>query len=232
VWYIDAEGASEKLASHYDAEAKTIRFTTSSLSLFRVGFDADAPFVSPFADVGEGDWFYEDVKYVYSMGWMAGQAADSFAPDVPLTRGMAATVLYRLAGSPDTGGWENPFLDVAEDSWYAGAIIWASNNGLLNGYGGGLAGPADHIKREDLVILLLRYADFSGLKLLYVRSYTGFSDESGIAAYARPMVERGYRLGVIGGKGGNRIDAGGQATRAEFAATLHRLMEPVKPIQQ
>ena len=228
VWYLNSAGELEKLESVYDASLKTITFTTNHLSLYVVGFDAAAPYVSPFTDVKEGNWFYDDVKYVYLNSLMNGMTADSFAPNESLTRGMVITVLYRMAGSPDVTGLANPFTDVPKGKYYTEPMIWAANNRLAGGYGDGLVGPENYVTREDLVIFLLRYADFAKMNLPAMRSYTASGDDESISEYARFYVERGYCVGIINGKDGSRIDAKGLSTRAEFAAMLHRMLESAR----
>ncbi|MCL2678529.1 MAG: bacterial Ig-like domain-containing protein, partial [Clostridiales bacterium] len=185
---------------------------------------------NPFPDIEEGDLFYGDIIYVYSKGLMIGTGVDQplFSPDMLLTRGMVITVLYRMAGSPNVSGLDNPFSDVAGGVWYAEAMIWAAHNGLLAGYSSVLGLPEEEITREDMVILLLRYADFAKMNLPVIREDAGFSDEADVSEYAKSAVERAYCLGIINVKNGNRIDAQGKTTRAEFAAIVRGMLEAGK----
>jgi len=92
---------------------------------------------NPFDDIKGVDWFYDSVMFAYAHGLMNGTSADPmlFSPNVPLTRGMIVTVLYRMAGSPDVSGLPNPFSDVPGDRYYADAVKWAAANGIVSGYG-------------------------------------------------------------------------------------------------
>jgi predicted outer membrane repeat protein len=179
----------------------------------------------PFTDVSSGAWYYGDVEYVFANGLMNGTAADSFSPNASATRGMIVTILYRLAGSPDVSGPGNTFNDVTGDKYYFDAVNWASANGVVLGYDGGGFGPDDDITREQLAVILARYAGFAGTELPTAREYSVFADADNISGYAKEAVEAFFKAGVINGKGGNTFDPKGNATRAEIAAMLHRLSE-------
>lgn len=75
----------------------------------------------PFTDVADGAWYYDAVAYAYDKGLMTGTSATEFAPDVTMTRGMIASVLYRLEGNPamSDGNLGYPYEDVEGDDWYA-----------------------------------------------------------------------------------------------------------------
>ena len=189
--------------------------------------DEDTGFDNPFADVMEGDWFYDAVMFAYSRGLMIGTSTDPilFSPNTSTSRGMIVTVLYRMAGSPSVSGLANPFGDAAEGAWYTDAVVWAAANGIVNGTGGGRYGPNDNITRQDLAVILARYADYTAVTLPVRREYPGFTDEADMSDYAAEAVERLYRAGVISGRPGNVFDPKGNAARAEFAAMLQRFLE-------
>jgi len=178
---------------------------------------------NPFDDVADGDWFYDDVMYAYWNGLMRGMEASKFSPGTSLNRAMLVTILYRNEGEPDVGDSENPFGDVPEATWYTDAVVWAAENGIVTGYGGNFA-PLDSITRQDLALILMRYAEFKDAEVPLSREYQPFNDESKIADYAVDAVIQGYRAGVIGGAAGNNFIPLGNATRAEAAAMLHRLL--------
>ena len=186
-----------------------------------------AIFVNPFEDVAEGDWYYDDVMYVANLGWMTGISTTPmwFGPDGHLTRAMIVTTLYRMENSPAITGLPNLFIDVAEDEWYTDAIIWASANDIIIGYGDGRFGPDDYATLEHLAMIIDRYADLSGALLPELREYLGFDDDADIADYAKASVARLYQAAIIEGKPGNIFVPRGNATRAEFAAMLHRYAE-------
>ena len=115
----------------------------------------------PFPDVDENDWFYDEVVYVYENGLMNGVENNQFAPNTATNRAMLATILYRLAGQPDVSG-DLPFTDVAAGTWYTDAVLWAAQNGIVNGLGENTFAPMNTLTREQLVTMLYRYAEAEG----------------------------------------------------------------------
>lgn len=101
----------------------------------------------PFADVAKGSWYYEGVRYAYENGLMSGTGEGTFSPDLPTSRGMLVTILYRLAGSAS-------FTDVVKGQWYADGVAWASANGVVSGYPDGSFRPNDTITREQMAAIL------------------------------------------------------------------------------
>ena len=96
--------------------------------------------VNPFTDVSEKDWFYNDAMFVYKNGLMLGTSKTLFSPHGTVTRGMMATILWRMEGSLAPKG-ENSFTDVEAGRWYADAITWAAENGIFAGYSMDKFGP-------------------------------------------------------------------------------------------
>ena len=182
---------------------------------------------NPFEDVFEDDWFFDAVLYAWVNDLMVGTSTEPmlFAPNSTLTRGMVVTVLHRHAGSPDVTGLSNPFDDVAAGRWYADAVIWAADRGIVQGVGGGRFAPGASITRQDLVVMLANYADFAGMTLPVVREYPGFLDDADIADYAKEAIEQFFRAMVVSGRPGNVFDPQGAATRAEFAEMLMNFLE-------
>ncbi|MCL1809863.1 MAG: S-layer homology domain-containing protein [Clostridiales bacterium] len=194
--------------------------------------DTETPLAEPddapwFEDVLQSHWFYGDVRYVHENSLMNGTSTSPrlFSPNATLTRGMVVTVLYRQAGSQDASGFENPFNDIEEGAWYTPAVKWALEYGIVYGYGSGEFGPNDNVTREQLAVILKRYAGFRETNLPELRGYESFSDEGAIAGYATDAVEALFKAGVINGKPNGVFDPQGTATRAEFAAMLHRFLE-------
>ncbi|MDR1328324.1 MAG: S-layer homology domain-containing protein, partial [Oscillospiraceae bacterium] len=188
---------------------------------------AATPGENPFDDVGQNDWFYEDVMFAYSRGLMTGTSARKFSPDAPMARGMIVTVLHRLEAEPAARG-ATTFSDVADGKYYTGAVAWAEAEGIVDGYGNGLFGPEDDITRQDLALLFLRYARYKGLTLPEIRAYADFADDKDVSEYARTAARTLYKAGIISGKPGSRLDPKGTATRAEVAAMLRRFLESVQ----
>jgi len=189
--------------------------------------ETDPPLTEPFpfTDVEEDDWFYSDVYYMWENKLMNGTSETLFSPNIALTRGMVVTVLWRMEGSPDADDLEMPFSDVASGTWYYDAVKWAAENGIVTGYENGTFCPDNTIYRQDLALVLNRYADFAETELTATREYAAFNDNAKIDTYAKDAVETLYKSGIINGKTGNNFDPKGSATRAEFAAILHRLLD-------
>jgi hypothetical protein len=186
--------------------------------------EADIVWINPFNDVTGSDWFFGDVLFTFTHGLMKGMSGDVFNPQGTLTRGMLVTILYRDVGEPDVSDLDNPFSDIG-NAYFTNPIIWASENGIVDGYGNGKFGPNDSIKRQDLAVILMRYADLMKYELPPIREYSNFKDEAIIAEYAIKAVIALYEAGIVNGKDGNIFDPPGNATRAEVAAILHRLLE-------
>ena len=188
--------------------------------------ETDTPLAAifPFTDVEEDDWFYPDVRYMWEKSLMNGTSDTLFSPNVKLTRGMVVTVLWRIQKSPSADDLEMPFSDV-DTGWYYDAVKWAAENGVVTGYPDGTFRPGNNIYRQDLALILNRYADLTGSELTAAREYEVFNDEAQIAPYAKGAVETLYKSGIINGRTGNDFDPVGSATRAEFSAMLHRFLQ-------
>ena len=186
--------------------------------------------VNPFTDVSEKDWFYNDAMFVYKNGLMLGTSKTLFSPHGTVTRGMMATILWRMEGSLAPKG-ENSFTDVEAGRWYADAITWTTENGIFAGYSKDKFGPDDPITREQLTAIFYRYADYKGYKLTVTGNLDKFEDADKITDYAKTVMQWAVGNGLIKGKTENLLDPQGTATRAEISAMLHRFIEKAKPMQ-
>ncbi len=186
--------------------------------------------VNPFTDVSEKDWFYNDAMFVYKNGLMLGTSKTLFSPHGTVTRGMMATILWRMEGSLAPKG-ENSFTDVEAGRWYADAITWTTANGIFAGYSKDKFGPDDPVTREQLTAIFYRYADYKGYKLTVTENLDKFEDADKITDYAKMVMQWAVGNGLIKGKSENLLDPQGTATRAEIAAMLHRFVEKAKPTQ-
>ena len=185
---------------------------------------------NPFADVSEKDWFYGDVMFVYENGLMLGTSKTLFSPHGTATRGMMATILWRMEGSPAPKG-KNSFTDVEAEKWYADAITWTAENDIFAGYGKDKFGPDDPITREQLAAIFYRYADYKGYNLTVKGNLDKFKDADKVTDYAKTAMQWAVGSGLMKGKSGNLLDPQGTATRAEIAAMLHRFIEKYELVQ-
>ena len=186
--------------------------------------------VNPFTDVSEKDWFYNDAMFVYKNGLMLGTSKTLFSPHGTVTRGMMATILWRMEGSLAPKD-ENSFTDVEAGMWYADAITWTTANGIFAGYSKDKFGPDDPVTREQLTAIFYRYADYKGYKLTITGNLDKFEDADKITDYAKTVMQWAVGNGLIKGKSENLLDPQGTATRAEISAMLHRFVEKAKPMQ-
>ena len=186
--------------------------------------------VNPFTDISEKDWFYGDVMFVYENGLMLGTSKTLFSPHGTAMRGMMATILWRMEGSPVPKG-KNSFTDVEAGKWYADAITWTTENGIFAGYGKDKFCPNDPITREQLAAIFYRYADYKGYDLTVKGNLDKFKDADKITDYAKTAMQWTVGSGLMKGKSGNLLDPQGTATRAEIAAMLHRFIEKYELVQ-
>ncbi len=175
-----------------------------------------------FKDVEFGDWFYDDVQFIYDNGLMKGTSTDMFSPQLTTTRGMIVTILHRMEGEPAAEG-KCPFNDVKADSYYEDAITWAAANKIVTGYSDTQFGPDDKITREQMAAILYRYAQSKGSSIDEGWSFPAeFTDVASISAYATDAMKWCVKNEIIGGVGGGKLSPGTSATRAQVAAILHR----------
>ena len=180
---------------------------------------------SPFADVPEGAWYTEAVQYVYERGLMNGTGGGRFSPDTPASRGMLVTVLHRLEGMPSASG--AAFTDVPDGQWYTDAVAWASANGIVAGYGNGKFGPKDPVTREQMVTTLYHYAGYKGYDMTASGDASSFAHGNKVSSYAAEAVNWALGVGLIQGVGGNRLNPGGGADRAQIAGIMKQFCEEV-----
>ena len=187
-----------------------------------------APEPLPFGDVDDGDWFADAVRFVYENGMMNGVSETDFAPHATTSRSMIVTILYRLEGEPVVD-YAMDFTDVAGDAYYAEAVRWAASEGIVGGYGGGLFGSEDAVTREQLAVILYRYAVYKGYDVSIgedtnILSYDDFAD---LSEYAIPAMQWACGAGIVNGTSASTLTPQGEATRAQVAAVLMRFCESI-----
>jgi uncharacterized membrane protein YgdD (TMEM256/DUF423 family) len=168
----------------------------------------------PFTDIANSA-YADAIRQVYALGLMNGTTETTFAPDAAMTRAMVVTTLYRLAGSPTVAG-TSPFSDVADGQWYTDAVIWAAQNGIVNGYTDGTFGWKDPMTREQMATVFYRYLDQPQVSWGVVSEYP---DAGTISNYATPAVNWGIRDGALLARNGY-LEPKSNATRGELAQAL------------
>lgn len=181
----------------------------------------EKPVTITFKDISQ-HWAKDAVSYVAEKGIMNGISEENFAPDEKLTRGMIVTMLYRLSGDNVKG--ENKFTDVSKDAWFADAVVWASENGIADGYGNGIFGADDEVTREQLAVLLKRYADLKSMKF-DTKDTQAFKDENYLSLWAEDAVLWAKDSGILSGREDKRFYPKQGATRAEIAMVFMRFVE-------
>lgn len=176
-----------------------------------------------FTDIKITDWYYEYVKFVYSKGLFVGTGEGIFSPNMSMTRGMLATVLWRMANSPNPKS-KTGFSDLKAD-WYKNAVIWATENNIVSGYGNNLFGPNDDITREQIAVILYRYSQFMGQDVSKKANLKNYTDADKISSWAEEAMRWANAKGLITGRTNTNLAPKGKATRAEIAAILYRFIE-------
>lgn len=177
-----------------------------------------------FVDIEDGAWYVPSVQYVYDNGFMTGKG-DRFGTYDNLTRSEFVTTLYSRAGKPAVT-YNPTFKDVEEGAWYTAPIMWAYQNGIVSGYADGNFGVYDMISREQLALMMYKYADLQQYDTSYEEgTLSSFSDETQVSTWAQNAVQWAVTHGIMSGKGkasdGKTIlDPQGKATRAECATMI------------
>ena len=179
----------------------------------------------PFVDVAPNAWYYSAVEYAYENGLMNGVAADRFAPQTTLTRAMMAAVLYNLEGG--SAGTAAGFSDVDAESWYADAVNWAAENGIVNGFEDGTFRPDDNLTREQMAAFLYNYAEYKGCDLTASDDLAAFTDAGEVGTWAMDVVKWAVGSDLLHGTSDTTLAPRGTATRAEVATVLMNFCENV-----
>ena len=196
---------------------------SGTVAVYQLGQDA-AP---AFSDVSESDWFYEAVTYVSENGLMTGVANDRFAPNATLSRAMMVTILYRLEGEPQVSG-QGGFADVPADAWYTDAVAWATEQGIVNGAENNRFAPNDGLTREQMAVILYRFAQYKGLDVAADGDLSAFPDGADTAPWAAEAMVWAVDTGLIQGAEGGSLAPQGTSTRAQAATVLARLCQSWK----
>ena len=192
------------------------------------------------ADVANGQWFTPYIAYCLDTELMKGQGdkdaagREYFRPENSMTRAELVTVLYNMEGQPPVQ-FEAIFDDVTSEKWFATQVTWASQNGLVFGTADKIFEPDTPISRQDLAMILYRYAvDYKGIEMNVenVDALLGaFSDANRVGNYAKVAMAAMNQAGVITGDG-DRLKPQENATRAEVASMLSRYLPNVLQADQ
>ena len=172
-----------------------------------------------FIDVAPNAWYKDAVQYAYDNGLMTGVSDTEFAPEATTTRAMIVSILARLEGveRAEAAG----FADV-NDEWYATAVNWAANVGVVNGYEDNTFRPNQPITREQLAAILMNYANYKGQDVSNRADLTTYTDQP--STWAEETMSWAVAEGLISGVTNTELQPQGNATRAQVAAILQRFL--------
>ena len=206
----------------YDSNLRIKAFTARNDS----GEDDDPE--NPFADIkSTGDWQYSAARYVYDRKIMGGKGELSpgkviFAPTTPINRAEFVRVLYNMEGAPAVT-YSPKFQDVPDGKWFTGAVIWASDKGLVAGKGNNLFDVNGSATREELAVMFYHYAEYKGYDVSIKEgegtNLNSFTDAKDVSSWSVKSLKWALSRGVMAGKK-DRLDPHGKATRAECAAMI------------
>ena len=222
---------------HYDEEAETLNFEAAAeidqdgnvkipfthASQYAIVIDdhshATVPVSEIFIGIAPDAWYKDAVQYAYDNGLMTGTSATEFAPEATTTRAMIVSILARLEGveSAEAAG----FADVS-DEWYATAVNWAANVGVVNGYEDNTFRPNTAITREQLAAILMNYASYKGEDVSNRADLDGYTDQP--STWAEEAMQWAVAEGLISGMTEDTLQPQGSATRAQVAAILQRFL--------
>ncbi len=183
----------------------------------------------PYVDVAEDDWFYDGVYFNYFAEIMTGKDETHFAPLENLARAQFAVIVHRIQDKPKVE-YQPAFPDVEDGIWYTDAILWAASAGVVTGYTDThLFGPADDINREQMAVMMYRYADYLKYDISKKAPFDKFEDAGSVNEFAQEAMKWAVGTGIITGKyEGTKIDPQGKALRGECAIIIQRFMKTYK----
>ena len=179
-----------------------------------------------FADT-VNHWAKADIDFVTSRGLLAGTGVTTFTPDGTMTRGMFVVALGRLAGIDPAAYPSSRFSDVAATDYYAPYVEWAASKGIVTGTSETTFAPDATITREQMAVIMQRYANQMGYTLPVAREAELFTDSNKISSGMKEAVQAMQQAGVMNGKGSRLFAPKDTVTRAEAVAILRRFVETV-----
>lgn len=182
---------------------------------------------TPFLDI-RTHWAKSAIESAVAKGLFAGTSPTTFHPDQAMNRAMLVTVLYRMEKEPTAEGDGKRFADVPAGAYYAKAVAWASAKGIVAGYSDTQFGPEDTITREQLAVILNRYATYKGYNTSKTADLAAFQDADQISEWARVPVQWANAMKLLNGRTSTTLAPKGSATRAEVAKILVTFLDTVK----
>ena len=219
IYYMAADGTLQLVKDCvYDEDTASVIFITTHFSEYAVGYNE-----IDFDDVT--GWYEAYVTYLSARGIINGKGDRAFAPSDSITRAEFAQILANMSGAVLTSYTGSSFEDVDTSDWYCAAVQWAYENGIVTGYDGSF-NPNDTVTRQDLAVMLTRYAEnVAQFDLPETVTAAEFADEASIAGYAEEAVTSIQKAGIISGRDDGTFDPQASATRAEAAKMIALFMQ-------
>ena len=191
-------------------------FTKSKDSCVSCPRDDTCP-IRRFSNADPAAWYHDGVHYCVENGLMDGYGGGLLGPDRDLSRAEFVQMLHNLEGKPVVN-YLMGFEDIHGGAWYTEAVRWAASQRIAGGYGGGRFGPKDVISREELAVMLWRYAGCPAA----TDKELSFADVDKAGGWTLEALRWAVGQGILRGKEGGMLDPKGMTTRAEAAAMLQR----------
>ena len=217
VYLVNTDG-SETLVRKSLVESRYIYTLLDGSAILRLRYNA-----KKFVDVEPDNWFAEAVDFVSGHELFIGVSDTEFGPRLTMTRAMLVTVLYRLEDKPDVAG-KLMFTDVEAGTWYTEAVEWAAKNGIVNGVGDNLYAPNADVTREQIATMLYRYAQYLGRDVSGRASLDKFHDGDQVSDWAKEAMQWAVKLGIFQGDDTGALNPKNNATRAEVATLMQRIV--------
>ena len=224
-YHVTSDGEIQVIAnSYYDVEQGRLIFKTTHFSYYAVGYNKAA-----FLDINNS-FAQQAITYLSARELLLGVGDNQFAPQKLLTRADFTVILARIAEASLTNQASTQFTDVSNGAYYAAAVEWAASNGIVSGMGNGKFAPNAIVTREEMAMMLVRFAKQMNIQLPLSSEAISFQDEEDISSIARLAVQKITRAAIIEGKpadnGEGRIFApNAAATREEAAKVLYKLLQ-------
>lgn len=229
VYYSAENGTLTEVPSK--ADMNSVSFTVEHFSKYIITYDAkraeeckrdDTCPISTFTDANPKAWYHDGVHFVLENKLMSGYGDGIFAPDDNTSRAMVAMILWNMEGRPSSN-YQLAFSDVNAGAWYAEAVRWAAENGIVKGYSEDIFAPDDNITREQLSAILYRYAQKNGEGFKGAWMFKlDYSDAANVSDWAYESVCWMTMNGIVNGYTDGRFAPGDKATRAQIATMVMR----------
>jgi len=229
VHFLVAKGVAQHVLQDGDATEEQV---AEALELLMATKD-DLRYILPFTDVLETHWAWQNgsIGFMWRRGYMTGISETAFGPDMILTRAQVVRILWNMEDQPSVA-FRPVFGDVPDgevapgSAWYSTAVIWAYENEIVRGVGGGLFAPHEIVSRQEIATMLQRYAVWRELDVAVPADFAfeSFPDSDQVSSWALPGMRWAIYNEFIRGTGDGALNPLDTASRAECATILHRFI--------